>query len=131
MPPSVTRCIEKHYPETLDGFNLKEMIEKLWEEAERRYEKKKNRAEQLKNIRACESVEKLLQYQVKAYEQIIDSKKKTRTGRAETSITRICALLSKFLESYSGIAEVIKGVDPRGGVAYGGLSIILTVSFSF
>jgi len=126
MSTGVATFINKP-PEEPDGFNLKEATELLWNEAEKKYKKKRKRAEQLRKIRACGSIEIALQNQLEAYEQKVNYKKQTRAGRAETNITRTFAQFSDFLESYSGIAEIIKGVNSVGGIPYGALSILLNV----
>jgi hypothetical protein len=120
MSTGVVTCIDRP-PEEPDDFNLKKMIEQLWIEAERKYGKKR-RAEKLKEIRVCDLVEKALEHELKAYEQNIDTKKDTRAGEVGTNITEMYTQFSKFLESYSGIADIVKGVNHLGGVAYGGLS---------
>ncbi|CZR62654.1 uncharacterized protein PAC_12551 [Phialocephala subalpina] len=128
MSTGLVTCVDKPSEEP-DDSKLKEMVEKLWDEAERKYAKNKKRAEQLRQIRGCDSVEEVLKHELNAYQQKIAAKNKTRAGRAGEKLTQMCTYFSKFLESFSGIAEIVKGVNGLGGgVAYGGLSILLTVA---
>ena len=61
----------------------------------------------------------------------VDSEKRTWvTNRTKASqhVQDFATKFSRFLESYSGIVEVLKGVDQQyGGAAYGTLSIFLIV----
>lgn len=45
-----------------------------------------------------------------------------------TKLQTFAVVFSNFFEAYIGIVEITKGVSSYGGVAYGTLSILLTVS---
>ena len=56
---------------------------------------------------------------------------KNARGKATNGVSNFAENLSLFVESFSGIIEVVRGVDNQyGGVAYGTLSILLIVKFS-
>jgi hypothetical protein len=74
-------------------------------------------------------VEALL-YQVKKdQDRNLKERKKSKVRRSGAALVDVATTLSRFLESYSGIADVLKGADARAGsLVYGGLSILLSVS---
>lgn len=56
---------------------------------------------------------------------------KSKWRRMRGHVQRICAQLSEFLECYSGVAEVAKGIHQQGGaLGYGTLSVLLMVGAS-
>jgi phage-related protein len=49
--------------------------------------------------------------------------------KAGSSVQRVLGTFSDFLGSYSGIVELVKAADSQyGGLAYGTLSLLLSVS---
>ena len=56
-------------------------------------------------------------------------RKATRMRRAGASLQEILYKLSAFLESFSGIAELVKAADQQyGGLAYGTVSLLVSVT---
>ena len=56
-------------------------------------------------------------------------KRKSGARNIGTGVQRFCNAFSSYLSAYTGIVEVVKGIDNQyGGLAYGTLSVLLSVS---
>jgi hypothetical protein len=62
-------------------------------------------------------------------QELFDSKHQHGVGKVEAGLQSVITSFSSFLESYSGIVELMKDVNPQfGGIAYSILSVFLIVS---
>jgi hypothetical protein len=58
-----------------------------------------------------------------------ETRRKPEDKSAGSYFQSFCVRISKFLEMYAGIADVVKSFDQRvGALAYGSLSILVTVN---
>jgi|SRR5271170_446324 len=84
---------------------------------------------QLEMIQDRKSLEKFIETVKNAGERHAELRKRSMTKRVGSSFQRLCVEISQFLDAYAGIADTIKGIDQRiGGLGYGSLSILVTVS---
>jgi hypothetical protein len=121
--------------EESEDFNIQEELDKLWRQAEAKYSKNKKfkqLQEELFSIPDRDSLKRLLGKATKDEAQNLKDRRKSMVRRTGAALTELCTALSKFLENYSSIADIIKGAEPRfGSIAYGGLSVLLTASHLF
>lgn len=53
---------------------------------------------------------------------------RSKISKIRVRLQHVCAKLSEFLECYTGIAELAKGIHPKGGsLGYGVVSVLLMV----
>jgi hypothetical protein len=53
---------------------------------------------------------------------------RSKTSKIRVRLQYTCAKVSEFLECYTGIAELAKGIHPQGGsLGYGVVSVLLMV----
>lgn len=58
----------------------------------------------------------------------VESEVEKRGSRRRRQVQHLCSEMSEVLQAFMGIADIVKGVEPRAGaVLYGGLSVILMV----
>jgi len=105
-------------------------FQEMWEETQRKCSNRKMFS-QLSRIDSRESLERMIESIKKGQARHQDARKGSTTKATGAHLQKICAGLSRFLESYAGVFEVVKGLDSRAGaIGYGVLSVLLTVSMS-
>lgn len=127
--PSSNNQIKSPQEEPED-FDIQEELRTLWTEADKKYSKNKQLSNELMSMPDRNSVEGLLRQVKKDQDRNLKGRKKSMMRRSGATLIDVAATLSTFLENYSGIADVLKGVDARAGsLVYGGLSILLSASY--
>jgi len=130
MSLSTTNIQTQSPHDEAEDINIQEELNKLWSEAEKKYSKKRKLSDELKKGSDRDSLDTLLCKVKKDRDQNLRDRQKSMVRRTGATLTDLCTTLSKFLENYSGIADIIKGVDDKAGsIAYGGLSVLLTASY--
>lgn len=121
-------------PEDSNVFDLQEEINRLWKETEDKYSNNKNLSGLFSQIQGCDSAQKIETFLANVreeHDQRVDPRRKKGINRAAMSTIQFCSGLSKFLDTYSGIADIVKGANSLGGgIAYGGLKTLLMASIS-
>jgi hypothetical protein len=105
-------------------------FQEMWEETQRKCSNRKMLS-QLSRIDSRESLEKMIESIKQGHAKHQDARKGSTTKARGAHVQKICAGLSRFLESYAGVFEVVRGLDSRAGaIGYGVLSVLLTASIS-
>jgi hypothetical protein len=101
-------------------------FEEMWSEINSKFTKEDLR--DLARVDSCAKLETLIKTVQKDNEKHKEKHSKKWRGSCGRQQT-FCATMSRLLEGYSGIGDIIKSLHPHGGpLAYGTLSILLAVS---
>lgn len=130
-----TSLVSKNGPNSKsdDGSNFEttfaKEFEDMWSEVNSKFTKEDLR--NLARVDSCAKLETLIktvQKDNKKQKERHGEKWRGSSGRQQN----FRATMSRILERYSGIGDIIKSLHPHGGpLAYGTLSILLTVSIIY
>jgi hypothetical protein len=113
--------------ESVINERFRKDFEKLWDEVKEKLSDV-GVLEQLDRVKDKEDLEKMIREVREEYEVFRESNTSKKKQALGTRVQGVCTSLSKFLECYGGIADLAKGLHPRGGsLGYGMLSLLLTV----
>lgn len=102
---------------------LAKEFEEMWSEVTSKFAKES--LGDLAHVDSCAKLKSLINTVNEEHRERHSKKWRRSTGRQRN----LCATMSRLLEEYSGIGDIIKSLHPQGGpLAYGTLSILLKVS---